>query len=76
MNKTKRPAPTALLQARVEALELMLQALVLVMESEPRFTARKLQAWLDICTERMHATGSTAPATLAALARLQREVLQ
>ena len=57
-------------------MELLLQALVLVLESEPRFTARKLQTWLDICTERMHATGSATPATLAALAELQREVLQ
>lgn len=75
-NPTTRPTPTARLQARMEAMELLLQALVLVLESEPRFTAAKLQAWLDICTERMHATGSTAPATLAALQRLQCEVLQ
>ena len=76
MNPAKHPTPTARLQARVEAMELLLQALVLVLESEPRFTARKLQTWLDICTERMHATGSATPATLAALAQLQREVLQ
>lgn len=63
-------------EARLEAMELMLQALVLVLECEPRFTAAKLRAWLALATQRMHATGSTSQATLAALARLQNEVLE
>jgi len=60
----------------MEALELLLQSMVLVLECEPRFTAGKLQAWLDIATERMHTTGSATPATLAALTQLRSEVLQ
>lgn len=61
---------------RIEALELFLQHLVLVLECEPRFTAARMRHWLGVATERMHATGSATPGTLAALARLQREVLE
>lgn len=63
------------LQERVEALELLVQALVVVLECEPRFSAAKLQAWLDISLQRMRETGSASPRTLAALARLGAEVL-
>ena len=76
MKQANRPTPTARLQARIEALELLLQSLVLVLDCEPRFTAKKLQAWLDIATERMHTSGSATPTTLAALAKLRNEVLQ
>ena len=61
---------------RIEALELFLQHLVLVLECEPRFTVARMRHWLGVATERMHATGSATPDTLAALARLQREVLE
>ena len=62
--------------ARIDALELLLQALVLVLECEPRFTSAKLQAWLELATQRMQATSSASPAALAALARLRGEVLE
>lgn len=61
---------------RIEALELFLQHLVLVLECEPRFTAARMRHWLGLATERMHANGSATPGTLAALARLQREALE
>jgi len=53
-----------------------MQHLVLVLECEPRFTAARMRHWLGLATERMHATGSATPGTLAALARLQGEVLE
>jgi len=72
---TQQPNPHTP-EARIEALELLLQALVLVLECEPRFTSAKLQAWLELATQRMQATGSASPVTLAALARLRGEVLE
>lgn len=73
MNTTPTTPTT---EDRMDAMALLLQALVTVLECEPRFTAEKLQAWLALCTERMRATGSVAPATLAALQRLRSEVLE
>lgn len=70
------PPTTAELQARIEALELMLQALVLVLETEPEFTAEKLLAWVNICTQRMRTTASATTATLAAFDQLKRNVLE
>lgn len=65
--------PTA--EQRLDAMELFLQHLVLVVECEPTFTAEALDRWLCATRQRMQATGSVAPRTQAALARLQRRVL-
>lgn len=70
-------APTAAptLDQRVEALELFMQHLVLVVECETHFTAEALGRWMDIARSRMQATSSTQPGTQHALAVLQRRVL-
>ena len=60
---------------RIEALELFIQHLVLVIECERPFTAQALDRWVAMCCDRMDTTGSTAPATVAALRQLQRKVL-
>lgn len=66
-------APT--LDQRVEAVELFMQHLVLVVECEPQFTAEALARWIDVARARMQSTGSVAPGTRQALAVLQRKVL-
>ncbi|MNT74337.1 hypothetical protein D3C72_2131480 [compost metagenome] len=66
-------APT--LDQRVEALELFMQHLVLVVECETHFTVEALGRWMDLARERMQATGSVAPGTQHALAVLQRRTL-
>lgn len=66
-------APTT--EQRVEALELFMQHLVLVIECQPSFNAEALDRWVQMCCARMEATGSTPPATVAALRQLQRKVL-
>lgn len=66
-------APT--LDQRVEALELFLQHLVLVVECETRFTAEAMNRWMDLARQRMQATGSVDPGTQHALAVLQHSVL-
>lgn len=65
----------ASLQAQVDAITLLLQQMVLVLECEPRFTADRLAHWVDTCTERTHATNSANQATLQALAALRSQVL-
>ena len=60
---------------RIEAIELFMQHLVLVIECERPFTAQALDRWVAICCDRMDTTGSSAPATVAALRQLQRKVL-
>ena len=76
---TPAQAPAATLQPtaeqRLDAMELFLQHLVLVAECEPTFTAEALDRWLCAARQRMQATGSVAPGTRAALARLQQRVL-
>lgn len=73
------PTPTTALQPtaeqRLDAMELFLQHLVLVAECEPAFTAEALDRWLCSARQRMQATGSVAPGTRTALARLQQRVL-
>ena len=66
-------APTS--TNRIEAIELFMQHLVLVIECERPFTAQALDRWVAMCCDRMDTTGSTAPATVAALRQLQRKVL-
>ena len=60
---------------RIEAIELFIQHLVLVIECERPFTAQALARWVAMCCDRMDTTGSSAPATVAALRKLQRKVL-
>lgn len=55
-------------------MELLLQQITLVLECEPRFTAEKLHHWSGICIDRMLATGSAAPQTVAALQELRKRV--
>jgi hypothetical protein len=79
---TRMPTPTADTQPspppiehRVEALELFMRHLVLMLETEPRFTAAAMSPWLDAARQRMKETGSVTPGALAALARLQQKAL-
>ena len=60
---------------RIEAIELFIQHLVLVIECHPSFNAEALDRWVGLCCDRMDTTGSSAPATVAALRQLQRKVL-
>ena len=60
---------------RIEAIELFMQHLVLVIECERPFTAQALDRWVAMCCDRMDTTRSSAPATVAALRQLQRKVL-
>lgn len=67
------PPPTT--EQRLEAMELFLQHLVLVLECEPTFTAEALDRWLCVARQRMQATGSVQQGTRSALTRLQQRVL-
>jgi len=71
-NETPAPPTT---DQRLAAVELLLQQMVLVLECEPTFSAEALRRWGDLARQRMAATQSTAPGTLAALAQLQQRVL-
>ncbi len=68
-------AATPTNEARIEALEIFMQHLVLVLECEPHFTAAGMAHWMEQARERMRTTASAAPSTDAALARLQQLVL-
>ena len=68
-------AATPTNEQRLEALELFMQHLLLVIECEPRLSAEKLDRWLDMARARMRKTDSVKPGTEAALARLQQVVL-
>jgi len=70
----RQPNRAQMLQARVSALELLLQQLVFLMEVEPRPTAEKVAAWLTVCHTRQRATRATDPRTLEAFASLARKV--
>ena len=59
----------------MDAITLLLQQMVLVLECEPRFTADRLAHWIDTCTKRTQATNNASPATLQALAALRSQVL-
>ncbi|MBP3980855.1 hypothetical protein J8G26_08955 [Acidovorax sp. JG5] len=71
-NSTPAAAAT---EHRLEALELFMQHLVLVIECQPTFSAEALDRWVHMCCDRMDATGSSAPATVNALRQLLRKVL-
>lgn len=73
MHNAAATAPTT--AHRIEALELFMQHLVLVIECERPFTAQALDRWVGLCCDRMDTIGSSAPATVAALRQLQRKVL-
>lgn len=73
MHNAAATAPTT--AHRIEALELFMRHLVLVIECHPSFNAEALDRWVAMCCDRMDATGSTAPDTVAALRQLQRKVL-
>lgn len=68
-------AATPTTEERLEALELFMQHLLLVLECEPRFTAEAMARWLEMSRARMRKTGSVASSTEAALARLQTLLL-
>ena len=68
-------ATTTTTAHRIEAIELFMQHLVLVIECHPSFNAEALDRWVAMCCDRMDTTGSSAPATVAALRQLQRKVL-
>lgn len=77
MPKRKQKArTTAQLQARITALELLVQQLVFLMEVEPAPTAEKVAAWLMACHSRQQAAHAANPRALAALGRLIGKVMQ
>jgi len=61
---------TTQLQARITALELLVQQLVFLMEVEPAPTTEKVAAWLIACHSRQQAAQDADPRALAALGRL------
>lgn len=67
---TPHPAPLAL-EHRVAAVELLLQNLVLVLETEKHFTGAKLDAWLTTARQHMAAHNSVPAEHRTALAALQ-----
>ena len=73
MHNTAAIAPTT--EQRIEALELFLQHLVLVIECQPAFSTEALDRWVRMCCNRMEANGSSPQATVHALRQLQRKVL-
>ncbi len=73
----KRITPAiAQLQARITALELLLQQLIFLQEVEPACSAEKMAAWLKVCHSRQKAAQTEDPRALAALDRLIGLVLQ
>ncbi|WP_440105389.1 hypothetical protein [Acidovorax sp. BL-A-41-H1] len=67
------PAPD--LAARVAALELFAQQLVLVLDAEGVMNADALTRWMSLARARMLETGSVPAAHVHALAQLQRLVM-
>lgn len=75
MPKRKTPC-TKQLQARITALELLVQQLIFLMEVEPAPTTEKVAAWLMACHSRQQAQQTSDPRELAALGRLIGVVTQ
>ena len=69
------PANEPTLEARIEALELMLMHMVTVLEGQTAFRCVKLYNWLDMCTNLMDQTRSATPEHVHALRKLQDKVL-
>ena len=63
------------MEARVEAIELMLMHMVTVLEGQTAFRCVKLYNWLDMCTNLMDQTRSATPEQVQALRKLQDKVL-
>lgn len=70
MPKRNSRATNAQLQARITALELLVQQLVFLMEVEPAPTTEKVAAWLIACHSRQKAAQGADPRALVALGRL------
>ena len=60
---------------KLQAMELLLQQLTVVLECESRFSVQKLNHWSGLCIDRMLATSSQPPQTVAALQELRARVL-
>ena len=69
------PANEPSLDARVEAVELMLMHMVTVLEGQTAFRCVKLYNWLDMCTSLMLRERSATPEHVQALRKLQDKVL-
>lgn len=61
---------------RLDAIELLLQQIVLLLEAEPTITAARLASWCAIASAAMRAHGSATEAQLTALNRLVRRVTE
>lgn len=70
MPKRNSHATNTRLQARITALELLVQQLIFLMEVEPAPTTEKVAAWLMACHSRQQAAHNADPRALAALGRL------
>jgi hypothetical protein len=71
---SSNPAPSLSIEDRLDAIELFLQQLVLLLEVEPVVTAANIRAWVNIASARMRQSGSASGHQLAALARLVEQV--
>lgn len=67
--------PSTDISARVEAIELFLQQLVLLLEAEPDLTAENVARWLMVCREQQRKHKTTSPPVLAAMGNLIERVL-
>lgn len=61
-------------EARLDAIEMLLQQLVFFLEAEPGFKASEFSDWLSLVQSRMTATGSATQPQIAALAHLHTKV--
>lgn len=69
------PSTEPTIEERIDAIEMFLRHLVLLIEVEPDFSAEKFIAWLQLCLERMRAHNSTPPRLQVALGELAERVL-
>ncbi|MEJ2803831.1 hypothetical protein WAE61_18250 [Comamonadaceae bacterium PP-2] len=62
-------------EARLDAIEMLLQQLVFFLEAEPGFTVSDFSQWLNLVKGRMAETGSATDLQISALNRLQNRVI-
>ncbi|OGB68589.1 MAG: hypothetical protein A2486_16140 [Burkholderiales bacterium RIFOXYC12_FULL_65_23] len=67
-------SPLPSIEDRVAAIELFLQQLVLLLETEPAITATLLATWTRLAGAHMRRSGSASAQQLAALDRLVEQL--
>lgn len=61
-------------EARIDAIEMLLQQLVFSLEADPAFTIDNFKSWMALVGDRMTEHRSATPEQIAALARLAEKV--